>query len=271
VSLILTGYHLRSRVMDNAFLEDVEFSNIEKLYRERIRDTDDFTFFIVGNIEEEVVKPLVEKYIGSLTSFEGSEKWVDHHVDQPEGIITKEIPMELAVPKSTVLINYSVGMDFTPYNRQAARVINGILDIVYNETIREEEGGTYGVSTSISLQQFPSAKANATIMFDCEPERAADLKAIVYREINKIINEGPTQENLDKAVNNVLKTREESKMHNSYWLTALYTYYFSGIDFNNPENYEEILNKLTREDISRFAASLFGNADVADIIFKPAE
>jgi len=271
VSLILTGYHPRSRVMDNAFLEDVEFINIEKLYRERIKDADDFTFFIVGNIEEETVKPLVEKYIGSMSSFEGSEKWVDHHVEQPEGVIIKEIPMALAVPKSTVLINYSDDMDYNPYNRQAARVLNGILDIVYNETIREEEGGTYGVSASISLQQFPSAKASATIMFDCEPERAAELKAIVYREIDKMIKEGPSQENLDKAVNNVLKTREESKMHNSYWLSALYTYYFSGVNFDDPANYEDILMKFTPADISRFAADLFGNADVADIIFKPAE
>lgn len=271
VTLILSEYHPRARVLDPAFLDDIEFANMEKLYRDRIKDADDFTFFIVGNIDEDVVKPLVEKYIGSLTSVSGSEEWVDHHVMQPEGIIHKEIALSLAVPKSTVLINYSAEMAFTPYNRQSLRVLNGILDLVYNETIREEEGGTYGVSTSISLQQFPSAKATAAIMFDCDPERASDLKSIVFREIDKIIKEGPSQENLDKAVSNVLKTREESKLHNSYWLTTLYTFYFSGIDYNNPDNYENILKKITIEDIQAVASELFGESDMADILFKPSE
>lgn len=271
LTLILSGYHPRSRVMDNNFLEDIEFCNIEKLYHERIKDADDFTFFIVGNMEADTVKPLVEKYIGSLTSISGSEEWVDHHIYQPKGQFEKVIPMALTVPKSTVVISYSGEMNYNPYNRQAVRVINGILDIVYNETIREEEGGTYGVSTNIFLQQYPSPRAGATISFDCEPGREAELKAIVYREIERIINDGPTAENLEKAVNNVLKNREESMMHNSYWLSTLYTYYFSGIDYNNPENYEEILRSFSTQDISRIAGEIFKNANLADIIFTPGD
>jgi len=271
VSLILSDYHPRARVLDQSFLEDIEFKNIETLYRERIADADDFTFIIVGNIEEETVKPLVEKYIGSLTSTRDNEKWVDHHVNQPEGTIKRVVPLTLTDPKSTVFINYSTEMPYNPYNRQAIRVLNGILDMIYVETIREEEGGTYDVSTSLSLQQFPAQKANATIMFDCDPVRAEELKTKVYGEIEKIINSGPTREHLDKAVNNVLKNREESMTHNSYWSSTLYSWYFSGIDYNNPENYEKILQGLTPEDIKELAKKLFENADLADIIFIPKE
>ncbi|MEZ5000518.1 MAG: insulinase family protein [Bacteroidales bacterium] len=124
LTLILSGYHPRARILNSEMLEDVEFPVMEKLYRERISDADDFTFFIVGNISQEEVKPLVEKYIGSLTTIEGSEKWTDHHVEQPHGVIQKDITMEMAVPKSTVIINYSAEYDFNPYNRQATRVIN---------------------------------------------------------------------------------------------------------------------------------------------------
>jgi zinc protease len=271
VSLILSDYHPRSRVLDQSFLEDIEYKNIETLYRDRIADADDFTFIIVGNIEEEIVKPLVEKYIGSLTSTRNNEKWVDHHVNQPEGTIKRVVPLTLTDPKSTVFINYSTKMPYNPYNRQAIRVLNGILDMIYVETIREEEGGTYGVSTSISLQQFPAQKANATIMFDCDPVRAEELKAKVYSEIEKIMISGPTKEHLDKAVNNVLKNREESMTHNSYWSSTLYSWYFSGIDYNNPENYEKILQSLTPEDIKELAKKLFENADLADILFVPKE
>ena len=271
LSLILTGYHPRTRVLDLQFLNEIEFSNIEKIYRERISDADDFTFFIVGNIDEEIARPMVEKYIGSLTSRPGSEEFIDHGIRQPEGIISREIEMTLAVPKSTVIINYSAEAGFNPVNRQTLRVLNGILDMIFTETIREEEGGTYGVSSSVSLQQYPSARAITTIMFDCDPERANELKGVVYRELDKLMTEGPSQEHFSKAVSNVLKNREESKNHNSYWLNSIYTYYFSGINYNDPANYEDILNALSPSDIKSAAVRIMGNADRTGLIFKPAQ
>lgn len=271
LTLIMTGYHPRARILDEEYIDDIEFVKIRELYNERFRDADDYTFFIVGNISEDTARMMSEKYIGSLTSYPGSEKWIDRGIRQPEGKIEKIIEMPLAVPKATVVISYSEDVEFNPYNRQAARVINGILDIIYNEKIREEEGGTYGVSASVSLQQYPVQKASALVSFDCDPERAGALKSIVYEEISRLMEEGPGQEHLDKAVSNILKNREESRQHNSYWLSTLYTYYMSGIDYNDPANYEEILKGFTREDIREATSSFFKDADVVDIVFKPTE
>jgi zinc protease len=255
--------------MNTDFLNDVEFDQIENLYRERISDADDFTFFIVGNIEIETVKPMVEKYIGSLSSADGNENWVDTKVRAPEGRVVKEIEITLAVPKSTVFLNFVTDLEYTPYNNQTLKVIKGILDLVYTETIREDEGGTYGVATGISLQQYPVSKARTVINFDCDPEKANHLKSIVYDEIKKLYTDGPDQEDLSKAVNNILKNREESKQHNSYWLSAIYNYYYRGINYDDPANYEDILNSLTIDDIKEAALSLFKDADVVDLIFKP--
>ncbi|MEE4214799.1 MAG: insulinase family protein, partial [Bacteroidales bacterium] len=271
LTLIMTGYHPRARILDEEYIDDIEFEKVRELYLERFRDADDYTFFIVGNVSEDTARMMAEKYIGSLTSYPGSEEWIDRGIRQPEGRIEKIIKMPLAVPKATVVISYSEDVEFNPYNRQAARVINGILDIIYNEKIREEEGGTYGVSASVSLQQYPVHKASALVSFDCDPERAKALKSIVYEEINRLIEEGPGQEHLDKAVSNILKNREESRQHNSYWLSTLYTYYMSGINYNDPANYEEILKGFTGEDIREAASSFFKDADVVDIVFKPAE
>ena len=268
LTLILSDYHPRARVMNTEYLKDIEFEEIVRLYKSRIRDADDFVFFIVGNIDEADARPLIEKYIGSLSSFDGSERWIDRNVEGPEGITRKVIELPLTVPKATVVIGFDNHFPYTAYNRQALRVINGILDIAYNETIREEEGGTYGVSISISPQQYPKEEANAMIIFECDPERADNLKKIVYEQIDKLKSAGPTLEHLEKAVSNVLKNREESKSHNSYWLSALYTYYYNGIDYNDPANYEDILNGFTIEDIRKAANELFGDADLVELIFK---
>ena len=271
LTVIMSDYHPRARLLNREFIEDIEFEKVKDLYKERFRDADDYIFFIVGNVEEENARELASKYIGSLTSHEGSEQWIDRGIRPPEGRTEKVIGMPMAVPKATVVINYSGDIEFTPYNRQAARVISGILDIIYTEKIREEEGGTYGVSTSISLQQFPAQRSNAMITFDCDPERAEELKPLVYSEIERLMEQGPDREYLDKAVKNILKNREESKQHNSYWMSTLYTWYLSGINYHDPANYEDILNSFTTDDIREAARAFFKDADIIDIVFKPEE
>ena len=77
--------------------------------------------------------------------------------------------------------------------------------------------------------------------------------------------------NLDKTVNNLLKNREENKMHNSYWVSTLNRYYSYGINSNDPKNYEDILKSFTVNDIKKLSWKMFRKADVVDLIFKPAQ
>ena len=72
-----------------------------------------------------------------------------------------------------------------------------------------------------------------------------------------------------KKYKHILKNREESKKHNSYWMSILYSYYLSGINFDDPSNYEKILKGFTTEDIKEAAIAFFKEADVVDIIFTP--
>ena len=108
-------------------------------------------------------------------------------------------------------------------------------------------------------------------MFDAEPERSAHLKSIIFSEIDKIVANGPTAEDLDKVVKNLLKNREQNKLHNSYWMGALVEFYQDKINSDAPENFEKILGSVTREELKKFAASYFKSADVVDLIFLPAK
>ena len=105
--------------------------------------------------------------------------------------------------------------------------------------------------------------------FDTDPTKAEHLRSIVYREINKLASVGPTAEELDKAVKNLRKEREESKPNNSYWMNTLVEYYDNKIDNNDPKNYEDILNKATINSVRDFAKMFFAKPDIVDVIFKP--
>lgn len=271
ISLITTAYHPRTPIYTKEAVEKITLGQIRNIYTDRFRGADEFTFVIVGNIEKEEVAPLVEKYIGSIPSSNRNETWTDRKVDQPEGTVRKDISLTLTIPKSTVFISFSNDLKYTPYNYLGLSVISGILDIIYTEKIRENEGGTYGVSVSFSAQKMPSEKGEGVIMFDCDPARAADLKAIVYKELDNLMKNGPGNENLEKTVLNMLKTREESKKHNSYWSSIISRYYNYGINSDDPVNYENILKSYRPKDIKKIAAKMLRKADVVDLIFMPAE
>jgi zinc protease len=269
VSLFLTNFSPRTINLNVEMLEKVSLDQIRKIYSERFDDASDFIFFIVGNVEESEAKSMAEKYIGSLDSRGQKENFTDRKVRPPEGKFERSVQIPLTVPKSTVFVSYSSDLKYTPYNNVCVKVMNGILDLIYTEKVREEAGGTYGVSVNLSSQKYPYQNASGLIMFDCDPEKAGSLKKIIYDEIDKLIRTGPSKENLDKAVSNMLKNREESKLHNNYWSNALYSFYYTGVDVNDPKNYEDILNKLTVKDIKKAAKNFFSGADVADIVFSP--
>ena len=267
---LLSNNNPRARVLDESLLNEIDLAEIERIYRDRYSDAEDFCFIIVGNLEAETVKPLVETYIGSLKSTDRTETFIDRKVNPPSGKTVKKIEVPLTVPKATVVLNINSPMDYTAYNRVCLSVINGILDIRFVETVREEEGGTYGVSCSLSLQKNPENKAEATFRFDCDPNKADHLKAIIYQELESISTEGPSQENLAKTVSNLLKDRQEARQHNSYWLSSIYTYVYSGINPDASANFSDILNRLTAEDIKQVATAAF-SGDVVDVTFIPEE
>jgi zinc protease len=269
VSLFLTNYNPRTVILNNETLEKVDLDKIRQIYTERFNNASGFTFFIVGNIGEDTVKTLVEKYIGSIKGGTGKETFIDRNVRPPEGKFSKDVRIPLTVPKATVLISHSEDFRYKPYNNVCLRVIAGILDLVYTEKVREEAGGTYGVSVNISSQLYPYQNATGLIMFECDPARVDSLKQIIYNEIDNLVKKGPGEENLEKTVSNLLKTREEAKLHNNFWSSVLFNYYYTGINVDNPENFENILKNLTVKDIRKIAKAFFSKADVADIVFRP--
>lgn len=271
LSLIQTNYNPRSRVLDQEFLKEVSFEKVEEIYTDRFADASDFLFIIVGNMEQEEVKVLVQKYIGAIKDLDRSEMWVDRKVYEPQGVVEKTIPVALETPKANVNIIINQELEYNPYNRMVMRVIQDVLDLRYVESIREEEGGTYGVGIGTSLSVWPVEKASMRISFDCDPTRSSELKEKVFEELEKLAKEGPSEIDLSKTVENILKDREQSKEHNAYFLGSLYEYYVYGVNYNDPANYEDIIKALTPKDVKKVMKNFYKKPNVVDVVFVPEE
>ncbi len=269
LSMNLTGYNPRTFIMTPETMKLITYDDVNYIYATAFDDASAFTFVITGNVEESDALRMAETYIGSLPSKYQPETWKDNGVRQPSGTVRKEIPVPLAVPKARVLMNYSAGLKFNPKDNLMMDVLKAILDLVYTEKVREDEGGTYGVSTSATSYKRPVEKADLLITFECDPARALELKEIIYRELNAMAASGPSQVNLEKAVSNMIKTREEEKQHNSYWASTVASYYIYGIDNNDEKNFAGILDKLTVKEMKKLVKKYLAKADLLEMIFVP--
>ncbi len=271
ISNIRTNYHERNLTFNEAYLKNVSFDRMEDIYKERFNNAADFTFFIVGDIEKETAKAIAAKYLGAISSSETKENWIDHNINGPKGTTKKSIPVKLAEPKATVQVFFDNKIAYTPQNRIGMSFISAVLRLRYTESIREKEGGTYGVSVQASTSHYPKPEGNVTIQFDCDPERANDLLPLVYAEIEKMKKIGASQKDIDKTRMNILKSHAESKEQNNYWMSNIKSYYVHGTNMTLSENYEDIVENMNPKDIKKLAKKFFSKANKIEVIFVPKE
>lgn len=269
IDFITSNYSKRTQPLSRKYLESLDMKKMNQIYKERFANAADFTFFIVGNVDAKDLKPLVEKYLGSLPTSDKKEEWVDNNVRAPKGVVKKVIPVKMETPKSLVVTSFRKEMPYNLHDMYCNNVLRGILDLRYTENIREKEGGTYGVSVSSDASKQPIEVYTMTMTFNCDPDKADHLKSLIYAEIEKIKKEGVKQEEISKITKKMLKDFDQSKPHNSYWMSVITTYYIYDINNNDPADFEDIVKNMTPADIQDFVNRMFDNPDNLDIVFTP--
>lgn len=269
LQLILSCHSPRTRLLNMDFFSEISAAKMEQIYRERFADAGDFTFFIVGNIADSIAKPLVEKYIGSLTDLPRTENWKDNNDCFPSGKTVKEIKVPLQTKKATAVVVVQKRMPWSPVENMKLNVLRDILNLRYTEEIREKEGGSYSVNVSASSDKIPQEEKTLQMAFDTDTGKVAKLKPVLFTEMDKLVKNGPTREDLDKVVKNLLKDREQAKPNNNYWMNMLRGYYLYNVNYDDAKNFEDILHALTVKDIKKFAGKFFKKANVADLVFLP--
>ena len=152
----------------------------------------------MGNIDPETLKPLVEKYIGSIPAARKPINYVDDKAYPVKGEVTEEFTAPMQQPKVSVNYHFSGEMPYTLKNKMALTFLTQALNSRYLVSIREEKGGTYGVRVQGSTKYIPRETYSMTISFDTNEEMADELREIVMKEIEEIAATGPKSEDIEK-------------------------------------------------------------------------
>jgi zinc protease len=259
----------KMRLFDEQYIKEVSFEKIKAIYKERFKNPADFTFLIVGDIAKENLKPLLEKYIASLPTTKKKEKWQDNSVSWLKDINKKEMFMTMEDPKATVRISFKKPFEYSLKNTYILKAFQDILELRLMETLREQEGGTYGASVYSSLNKRPKEVATFYVYFDCNPDKVDKLVGIVHQEIEKIENGEIDEEDLTKVLTSYLKDLKEEKEYTGYELNVLYDFNVEGYNKNDPKNNIDLINSVTTQDIQKFVKVLMKDAQSFEFIFKP--
>ncbi|WP_203256185.1 M16 family metallopeptidase [Hyunsoonleella ulvae] len=258
------------RVFNQDYVDDISFEKIKDIYTTRYADASDFQFFIVGDTQEDALKPLLEQYVASIpTTNSKTENYKDNSTEWLNPNIDKDIYLPMEDLKTSVRIAFKKEMPYSIKNSIVMKALVGILQLRYLESLREEEGGTYSASTRGSLLKEPKSLAFLSVSFDCNPHLAEKLISIVHKEIETIKTGDIKQEDLDKTLASLIKEREESKSSNQYEMSAMKTFIIDGYNRNAPENFENIVKAITIEDIQSITKDLLEDNKSYEVVFKP--
>lgn len=259
----------RTFLIDSSVVEKANIATVEKVYKQLFKDAAGATVYVVGNVEMETLKPLLEKYVGSLPKGKKALNWQDDGVRIRKGEFKDHFTTPMETPKASVVQMYSAYMPATVENRVLFSAVKYILDMVYVDSLREEEGGTYGASVVGDFTARPYEGINMQVVFDTNVDQAASLEALAIKGMKELAQNGPTDEFFTRTVEMFKNTFIQNRISNSYWLGVLNSYYNYG--YNKDTESEKVVNELTKEKIAAFAKMILDQGNFIEIEMKAEE
>ncbi|MBR1448144.1 MAG: insulinase family protein [Prevotella sp.] len=224
-----------------------------RLYKDRFADASAFTTFIVGSVDLDSIRPLVEQYLASLPALNRNEQ-IREVVPVVKGSRTSRFHQPQETPVANISIQYSAPGEFSHRQYLIGTILAYALNYTYTRTIREEAGIAYSVRASTSATDHPRRQWGANISFTTDPNHLDDGVRLVDEGLHLIASQGPTADDMAKAKEYLLKTHKTGLGRNNYWMQVLNFQWTHGEDIST--NYEAQLESITAADVQQMARTI---------------
>ncbi len=270
IQMMASNNSERTLLVNKELLSKVQLDKALEIYKARFANPADFTFFFVGNIDpaDTAFQAQVCQWLGGLKTSKKKENFVDHKVRVADGIQKNYFTRQMETKTASNRIQYtSYDMPYTLANDLNMDMIGRILSTRYLESIREREGGSYGVGCAAWMNIYPVPSAVLIMQFDTDPEKQEKLMAIIHEEVMTIVENGPLAKDLNKEKEAMLKDFEENLEKNNYWLNALESYYINGINYI--ADYKAAVEGITAETVQATLKKLVDAGNMFEVVMLP--
>lgn len=252
--------------------DDIEAANRENILNiihDATSNAADFTFTFVGNIDMDTFRPLVEQYIATLPA--DASKAVKEITIEPslvarDGKINDTYTAKMETPQTYVMLMATGSAPYNTKNANVASIVGQILSKRLLDTVREDMGAVYSIGASGSMSRVPGKNVQLAAQFPMKPEMKQEVLDFIAAEIDRMKG-NVTQEELNKVVEYMVKSANESKEKNGAWLGAINGWVQNGADTFNGN--VEVLQSITIADVQQFLADLMAQGNYAVVVLDP--
>ena len=203
---------------------------MKRFYTERFGNAADFRFLFAGAFTVDRITPYVTRYIASLPS-KGvpASAIADTALRFPEGV-RKEVVRKGQEPKAQTVMSFFADTGLDEMEMHRLRAAASVLETRLLDILREQMGGTYGVSVGYTDNQPVKGYGAVQVVFGSAPDRVDQLVAAVLTEVARLKKEGPAAEDVQKVKEIEKRSLETAVKTNAYWISSLQTVLTLGWD-----------------------------------------
>lgn len=256
-----------SKIITNpSQIDKLTVNRFVNIIRKRFSNAADFKFVLVGDIDINKLKPLVEKYIASLKTSKKIEK-VNLSMFKPnKGNRVHAFNVKQTENKASIFSQIVSKYKYNLKNIISVNIFSQIMNYRLYRKMREDEGGVYSPYIAVKLTNSPMKRMIFTMVYDTDPKLVTKMKSIVKEDLYDLSKNGPSKEDFIKAVKYLKKEHAQLLKNNSYWINQIQL----DIDnkFNQINEFSSTLDSIDLNDIKHLAKILNRSSNRYEVIMK---
>ncbi|MEI6950444.1 insulinase family protein [Paraflavisolibacter sp. H34] len=225
-----------------------------------------FTF--VGNIDSNIIKPLLEKYLGSLPAKEMQNRFKDNGVRPVKGIVKANVQKGKEA-QSVITVRWGGEAPYSTEEAMRLRALVEVLNLKVIEKLREEMGGIYGGGFNGALSKRPYQRYAITASLPCGPENVNKLTAALMDLVRDVQQKGIEQKDLDKIRETWRKQHLVGLQTNDFWLQSLSNAFIEREDPEEILQYDKRVEAITTADLQKAAQKYFDMNNYISVVLYP--
>ena len=255
IRAILYDHHPRMEPFVQKTLDKVNYDRIFSIYQDRFSNAANFKTVVIGNFDEQELRRLLCQYLAVLPATDKHEQTNFSNIPQiVGGSSVHKFTKKQATPLANVSIYYTADVPFTPQSDLELDFLKRCLSIAYTDSVREEKGGTYGVSVDFELDKDTKPNTVLKISYNADPNRYNELNPIIYQQLQNIAQNGPLTSSVEKVKQYLIKQYAQVAITNDYWSYVIWHEIDDDVNFDL--DYCKMVEQMTPAAIQRMAQKI---------------
>ena len=245
-------------------LNSINYPQVIEMYKESVKNAADYTFVIVGNIDETQLKQLLSQYVATLPA---SKKTNGSSIVSPINIAPGQITEEFDIASQTPQVFLfdclsQAGLPYTIDNVVKLDLFGDVVDMIFIQTLREEMGGTYSPEVWTEFSPF-AEKWSLNWMVITNAEQQKDIRERAITEVRNLLANGSDADKFNKVKEAAIKQYENNVRRNNYWLNNLR---LANMGYNTISGHKEALENLTLDQFNAFLKTLYNGENRIELV-----